>query len=171
MQKLEIERKWLCSQTPSSEWLSSQAVRSEEIMQWYDESGSRLRRTENQDLEISWVYTEKLPVKFGVRIENEIDCGDLISQGSFIPKGVLVKTRYYLELNNRVWSADLVNVQGVFVCIVELEVDSEEDLSELRSCHPVFGETVEITDNLDWSSMNLANDANTTYNRVDSKEK
>lgn len=168
MQKLEIERKWLCSQTPSSEWLGSQAIRTEQITQWYDESGARLRRTQKEDLEISWVYTEKLPVRFGVRIENEVACGDLISQGSFIPISVLEKTRYYIELNNRVWSADLVNVKATLRCIIELEVDSEEDLLELRSCHPIFGESTEITDNQDWSSMQLATETKDRFKWIGS---
>lgn len=156
VQKLEIERKWLCKQTPSSEWLKKYATSSEYITQWYDKSGARLRKTEREAQEINWTYTEKSSVKFGVRVENEVVCGDLISQGVFNPVAKLMKIRYYIELNKRVWSADLVKVKDAYFCIIELEMDSEEELSDLNSCHPIFGEVLEITENKEWSSEKLA---------------
>jgi CYTH domain-containing protein len=156
VQKLEIERKWLCLKTPSSTWLSSLAISIEEITQWYDQSGARLRRIQKKDQGLSWVYTEKSQVKYGVRIEDEVDCADLISEGVFYPIKELAKTRFYLELNKRIWSADLVYVKGKVVCIVEVELESEEELLSLKSCDPVFGEVMEITDNMEWSSEKLA---------------
>ena len=156
VQKLEIERKWLCLKTPSSTWLSSLAISSEEITQWYDHSGARLRRVEKKDQEYSWVHTKKSQVKYGVRIEEEVACGDLISEGVFYPIKELAKTRFYLELNKRIWSADLVKIAGKVECIVEVELESEEELAVLKSCDPIFGEVIEITDNLDWSSEKLA---------------